>query len=312
MAISRILPKSSSSRFNALMAAKQKKDSTAAGAMAITPATTSRLDAITTAFNTARNTLSVKRAESILSTSQKETLLTDTAIKSSHYVQVLNMHIAQKLFPAAYRAYFKIDTNSSSVPSLKLEAEVVALAQAIVDGEPNMITAGGTAIPFPKLSVIQAALTALVAKQKDQSTKKDATDQAEEALAALNTEADAVVKKVWDEVETYFNEEPIEGLRRKSREWGVVYISDEKPATLTATVVDKATNTPVDAATISIVSSDEATTTDTTGAFTLKTGTEGAQVLSIEKAGYTTKEIAVTIVLGQAIDLGVVELEKVV
>ena len=312
MSIRRTLPKSSPSRYDALTAAKQKRDSTAAANIAITNATSTRLDAIITQFGAARNTLSIKRAESILATSQKDTALADTAMKSSHYIQVLNMHIAQKLFPQAYRAYYKIDTNSSSVPSIRLESEVVALAQAIVDGEPNMIAAGGTAIPFPKLAVVQAALTNLLAKQNTQSTKKDATDTAEEALAALNTEADAVIKKVWDEVETFYNEEPIEGLRRKSREWGVVYISDEKQTIITATIVEKTTNTPIDAATATIVSSDEAATTDSAGLLSLTTGNEGAQVLSIEKAGYTTKEINITIELGKNIDLGVVELEKVI
>jgi hypothetical protein len=312
MSISRTLPKSSNSRFDALNAAKQKKDSTAPSGIAITAATSTRLDAIHTKFAAARNLLSIKRAESVLSTSQKEALQADTAMKSSHYIQVLNMHIAQKLFPEAYRAYYKIDTTSASVPSLKTEAEVVGLAQAIVDGEPSMITAGGVAIPFPTLTVVQAALTALIAKQKDQSTKKDATDAAEEAIAALNAEADAVIKKVWDEVETFWNEEPIEGLRRKSREWGVVYISDEKPATITALIIDKATGKPIESATATIVSSDEVTTTDATGAFTLKSGNEDAQILRIEKAGYAPKDINVTLVLGEVIGLGVVELEGVV
>lgn len=312
MAISRTLPKSSNSRIDALFAAKQKKDSAPAVNMALTAPTSTRLDSIVALYAASRNALSIKRAESVLSTRQKENLLADTAMKNSHYIQVLNMHIAQKLFPETYRAYYKIDTNSASVPVQKQEADIVGLAQAIIDGEPNMIAAGGTAIPFPTLSSIQTALTALIAKQKDQSNKKDATDQAEEALQLLNAEADAVIKKVWDEVETFWNEESNESLRRKAREWGVVYISDEKPATITATVIDKASGTPIQAATATIVSSDETAATDATGKLILKTGNEAAQVLSIEKAGYTTKEINITIVAGNTLDLGVVELEMVV
>jgi hypothetical protein len=310
MAIFRRLPRSSDSRFNAITAAKQKKDSTAAANLPTTAATNTRLDSVYTQFTAARNTLSIKRAESILSTNQKEMLLASLALKSSHYVQVLNMHIAQGLFPAAYRAYFKIDTNSTAVPSIRTESDIVALAQNIVDGEPNMVAAGGTVIPFPTKTVIKTLLATVVAKQNEQSLKKDATDAAEEALYNLNTEADAVIKKIWDEVETFWNEEPIEGLRRKSREWGVVYISDEKITTITAIVKDSANATAIDAATITIVSSDEATITDATGAFTLKSGNEDAQVLRIEKAGYNTKDISITIVAGVAMDLGVVALVK--
>ena len=309
MSISRKLPKSSNSRFDALNVAKQKKDNTAPANIAITPATSIRLDAAVVAFAAARNTLSIKRANSILSTSQKQVLLEAQRLKNSHYVQVLNMHIEEKIFPEAHRAFFKIDSNSSAVPTQKAEADVVALSQAIVDGEPNMIAAGGTAIPFPTKATIQTALTALIAKQQDQSTKKDATDAAEEALLKLNTEADAVIKKVWDEVETFWNEQPTESLRRKSREWGVVYISDDKLTAITGIIKNKADGSLIDAATITIVSSDEATNTDATGAFTLKTGTEDAQVLHIEKTGYVAKDINITVVLGVAIELGVIELD---
>jgi hypothetical protein len=309
MSIKRTLPRSSNSRFDALNVAKQKKDSTAAAKIAITPATSSRLDAVHASFGQGRNTLSVKVAESVLATTQKEALQYGQKLKNSHYVQVFNMHIEQDIFPAAYRAYFKIDTNSAAVPLQNTEAEITALAQAIIDGEPNMIAAGGVAIPFPKMATIQAGLTALVAKQKDQSTKKDATDAAQEALLKMNTEADAVIKKVWDETETFWNEEPTESKRRKSREWGVVYVSDDTKATITGIVKDKATGIAIAAATVTIVSSDEGTTTDATGAFALKTGTEDAQVLNIDKAGYAPKDIDITVVLGEDIDLGVVELE---
>lgn len=310
MSISRKLPRSSNSRYDALTVAKQKKDSVSAINNALTPATGNRLDAIVTQYAAGRNTLSIKRAESILATSQKNTLVDGQKLKNSHYVQVLNMHIEEKLFPEAYRAYFKIDVNSSAVPPQNTEADVVALSQTIIDGEPSMIAAGGVAIPFPKMAVVQSGLTALVAKQKDQSNKKDATDLAEEALLKLNTEADAVIKKVWDEVETFWNEQPIEGLRRKSREWGVVYISETAQATIIAIVNDNEDGTPIAAATATIVSTDEATTTDATGAFTLKTGTEATQTVRIEKTGYTTKDIAITAVLGETIDLGVVVLVK--
>jgi hypothetical protein len=311
MAIRRTLPKSSNSRFDALKAAKLKKDNTAAANIAITPATSNRLDTIYTQFGAARNTLSVKQAESILSTSQKTRLLAKLALKGSHYMQVLNMHIAEEIFPAAYRAYFKIETSSTALPPLKTEADIVAAAQSILDGEPNMIAAGGTAITFPTKAAIKTLLDAVEAKQNEQSIKKDATDAAEQALGTLNAEADAVIKKVWDEVETYWNEEPTESMRRKAREWGVVYISDTLKATITAIIKDKDTAVAIDAATISIVSSDEAITTDATGAFTLKSGNEDAQVLRIEKTGYTPKDINLNLVLGETIDLGVVELVKV-
>ncbi len=71
MAIRRTLPRSSNSRFNALTAAEQKKDNTATASQRTTAATNTRLDNIYTQFTAARNTLSIKQAESVLPPAKK-------------------------------------------------------------------------------------------------------------------------------------------------------------------------------------------------------------------------------------------------
>lgn len=306
--ISRRLPRSNNSRLNVLQAAQQKKNNVAVAHKAITAATEARLDAIVTQFDNARNALNIAQAQMVLSTEQKMNILAKQKLLNSHYIQVFNMHIEQGIYPIAHRAFFGIDTNSSAVPANSVEADIVLLSQSIINGEPNLIAAGGAAIPFPLKATIVAGLTALQAKQTDQSNKKDVADRAEEAIAHLNTEADAVIKKVWDEVETFYNEEPIESLRRKSREWGVVYVSSDTLTTITGTVQDATTHQPIAAATISIASSDESTTTAADGTFSLTTGTADAQVLHIEKTGFTNKDLNLTIVSGVAINVGVVEL----
>jgi len=68
-------------------------------------------------------------------------------------------------------------------------------------------------------------------------------------VAALNEEADGVIKKVWDEVETFYNEEDKESQRANAREWGVVYVTvGQEPATINIELrnISTGTNIPGD------------------------------------------------------------------
>ena len=65
-------------------------------------------------------------------------------------------------------------------------------------------------------------------------------------MEAQRPEADAVVEKVWDEVETFYNEETPASIRRKAREWGIIYVSDIQ-LTFNIHAKDSVSNNPIEA-----------------------------------------------------------------
>lgn len=220
MGISRRLENSGVGIWRAIRVAKNKKDHPPSYGNILSSATSTRVDSTYTALNTARNTLAAKIFLSTQATKVKNAAQAKLQMINSHYIQVFNFMIDEEIFPKEYRSFFNRPVTSGAVPLQRNGDDVKQLAEDIITGEAAMIAAGGTALLFPTVANVTAALTAYNTAATTQSNAKEETDIAEEALAALMPDARKVMVKVWDEVETYFNEETIESRRVNAREWG--------------------------------------------------------------------------------------------
>jgi hypothetical protein len=83
----------------------------------------------------------------------------------------------------------------------------------------------------PSLADVQAAYADYTAKQAEQLRRKSDYDLSQEAVNALRPEVDKFIKKLWNTIEFYFQDDEASSLRRKARAWGVVYKTrpDEEP-----------------------------------------------------------------------------------
>lgn len=119
-----------------------------------------------------------------------------------------------------------------------------------------------------------------------------------------------MILKVWDEVETFYNEEEIESKRANAREWGVVYMNNTSLATVQLRVVQTVNNvsSPISGVTALIAETNETATSGTDGTIKIESGGSGSATLTLNGTGLQTKEIGITITAGGTIDLGDVEM----
>lgn len=310
MSISRRLPNSNEAAWLALDRAKQKNESTPTDGNFLTVTTANRLDDAHTATTALRQLLIASKADSAKATVAKNAALAKMRLLNSQYIQVLNMYIDAGTFPTSYRACFKIAVNSGAVPDQQTEDDIQQLGLNIIEGAPAMIAQGGTALPYPALADLTAAYTALVAAQQDQSNKIDQATKDEENLSAQTEKNKKVILKVWDEVETFYNEEEIESKRANAREWGVVYMNNASLATVQLRVVQTVNNvsSPISGVTALIAETNETATSGTDGIIKIESGGSGSATLTLNGTGLQTKEIGITITAGGTTDLGDVEM----
>jgi len=308
MGINRHLPGSSESIYMALDKAKGTKDNPPSYGNILSTATSTRLDAIFITYGLGRKTLFNCQGKSTEATTAKDEIELVLRFLNSHYIQVLNFMIRDGVFPAEYRAFFNIPVTSATVPDQASEKAVEMLSQYIIDGEPLMITAGGKAVPYPLSKDISDGLALLKAKQQAQANALVDTKTAMSDLKTLGVEASAVTKKVWDEVETHFNEEPIESMRNDSRIWGLVYVSTGTPLVISAHIVQIAGGIAVDVSGVEamIVETDETTLSAIGGLLSLNTHATGKVTLRLTKTGLVEKDIAVDMSAGTNLDLGII------
>jgi hypothetical protein len=220
----RQLPTTDAGRSQALNAAKSKADTTTNAAQRVISAETrTALDTLAPLFNqevlergTALSEQTAASSALALSVSSLRTLV-------SHYFQVMNFAIARGEIPATARALYQIDVGDESVPALSREADVDLWARRIAEGEKARTDAGGLPMAMPSAAQVAAAYTNFTEKQKAQSNSKDHFDKEQGDVVNLREKVDDTIRDTWDEVEFAFRREDPPNLRRKAREWGVVY-----------------------------------------------------------------------------------------
>jgi len=297
MGIQRKLPPSNEQRNKALDVAKKKKDTVPPADNVVTPATGVRLDAIQPLYKAGMLDVGVKLAAQSASTAVVKTTMAKARMYVSHFFQSFNNGVDRGMFPAADRAFYQLDVNSNSVPSLDSEALVILWGERIRDGDALRVAAGGAAMAMPTAAEVNVQLTAFVTANNDQSTKKLAYDHAQEAVDALNPEADGVIKKLWDEAETFYNEEPIASRRRKCREWGVVYISDI-PNIIHLTVLNVADDSPLFEADAEVTETGDHFLTDGAGKTDVKTTLAEQATLHVTHADFVAQDAVVDFTAG--------------
>ncbi|MEK6616195.1 MAG: hypothetical protein AABZ32_08815, partial [Bacteroidota bacterium] len=224
MSIHRKLPGTDETRNLALSAAKTKKDNTASADIVITPNTITRLDAMQPLLSSAMQARGSALQAQSTATSAKNTAQERARMFVSHFIQTFNNGVEREVFPAAHRAFYQLDVSSNSGPEMDTEALVTLWGQRLITGDAARIAAGGTPMAMPTIAQVTVECNSFDTADIAQSTTKDAYDTAQEIISDMRINADLLILRIWDEVETAFNDEEISSKRRKAREWGVVYV----------------------------------------------------------------------------------------
>ena len=294
MSLQRKLPQSDVKRKIALDAGKTKKDNTAPADVVLTSNTGTRLDSTQPLFKQKMQERGNALQAQSDATAAKDAAMAKSKMFISHFIQCFNNGVKRGVFPASHKAFYQLDVNSDSVPQMDTEAEVNLWGNHLIDGDAERITAGGAAMSMPAITEVTTEVNLFQTLNADQSTAKDAYDNAQEAVCDMRPKVDSLILRFWDEVETAFNDEPIESKRRKAREWGVVYVSTQK-ATITGLVTDSVSGDPLQNVNVALVESEEVVQTDEEGRYNLKTSYTGEGTLEFAFDGFTTQTFPVTI-----------------
>ena len=295
--IQRRLPQSNPAREKALNKAKNKKDNPGPAGNFLTTPTTNRLDAIQPDYHTGMRQINIKGAAANAATRLKNTAKQLCYIFVSSFIQAFNLGVKMGVYQPDDRRFYQIDESSDALPPMTTDDDLVEVGKHVIDGEADRIAAGGTAHPFPLIATVQTKYSSYKNKNTDQNSAQEELDNAQEAVGALNTEADKVIKKIWDEVETFYNEEDTESMRANARHWGVVYVTLGEKATITFPVSRSNDGTPVIAAHGEIENGGEGDTGQD-GVLILETTLVGDVVALFTCPGLQDKEVPFTIVEG--------------
>ncbi|MCX6198117.1 MAG: carboxypeptidase regulatory-like domain-containing protein [Bacteroidetes bacterium] len=303
----RRLPNSATSRIKAMRTGKERKDAIPAPlVIPYSAGTITKLDVFYPAYK-----LKVEAMENAL---QAQTNVSGTVRDNrqmaewliSDFFSNLQSAVRRKLFNASVRTFYGLAVSDAKIPVLNSEADISFWGDKAATGEAARIAAGGVAITFPAIAEVTAAVTNFKNPNMAQAAAKEAYDAAQEAVEADHADADKLVLKMWNETEAAFDEGNKSSMRRKAREWGVVYVPTPGEAlspddfSITGKITDSVTGTPVGDAVVLIVESNTIETTDCHGNFYIPVQTPGTYTIKVFKNGYRNKNVSgVSVVAGE-------------
>ena len=225
---SRRLPQTDANRSKALITCARRTSTLSAGAWLITVAQNNTLNGLLSSWRNNQNAAGGGLSVQTGATSASQQCLTRTVRIISHFIQVLDMAIERGALPPSVRPLYQLNASHGGVPDINTVADALLWAQRLADGEAARINQGGAPLAWPAVSEVTAEADLLRAAADTQSTDKLLFDQAQEAIATQRPAIDTHIRDLWDTIEYNLRHEPdAASLRRKAREWGVVYINDD-------------------------------------------------------------------------------------
>ncbi|MGE0637957.1 MAG: hypothetical protein AB7P01_16055 [Bacteroidia bacterium] len=220
----RRLPKSTSERVSALKHIQMRKAATPPANLPFRQATMDQFDLFYPQY--------IDKVNNLGKTLAAQSGITSKVVKSKRFAMLLLRDFMDALqnairrgtFSASVRALYGLPVEKRYIPKLRSEQDVITWAENIHQGETKRIALGGAPIPFPSLAEVDAATTDFKTNNNQQSNAKNAYDLAQEAVAAQNKIASQLILRCWNEIESEYDVGDKPSLRRKAREWGVVYV----------------------------------------------------------------------------------------
>ncbi len=243
--ITRFTPNSSPTRLQVLTVAKEKKDSVDPSENILSAGTTTRLDDIYPIFVAALNKVATRKGESTEATDFKTESGKELRLYISHFLQVFNLAVVRKVYPPSARAFFGLDVSTGNLPDIASDTNAELAATAIATGALDLASHAMPPMVNPTAEEVATRLNAFKGAYAKHSNKAQELDAAQEAVDALTPEVDKVIKKIYDEAETHYNEEEPESMRADCKWWGVIYHSIGEETQVTVVLRSKADGSPL-------------------------------------------------------------------
>lgn len=142
----------------------------------------------------------------------------------SHFIQVMNMAITRFELPASTRISFGINEDDRALPVLVSEKDIIYWGKILIDGEASRTLLRQTPITNPTIAVVKVRYELFLEANRFQQILKEKNNRALEKLSAIRTEANEIIKDIWNEVESSYKDLPDNLKRERAKEYGLVYI----------------------------------------------------------------------------------------
>lgn len=312
----RQLPRTNEQRHSALYAIKDILDGLPGEPHPFRLDTIAQLSAFYPTYTALQREMQRTKTAQVDTTAGLVLLRANARIWVSHgYASIINATV-RGTFNASVLNYYGLPVGAKGAPNMNGEADIISAASALAHGEAARVAAGGQPIAFPSVAEIMVHANAFEMENLEQGKRKMAYADAQKAVAAAYPEADRLILRLWNEIESAFDTGDRPSMRRKARNWGVVYVQGRKETPTAETnsvmgfVTQDTTGKALRGVRVRVAGSDVSTKTNARGRFALEVLAPGPYVLQFQLKGHVTQELPIEVAEGEMTLANCVLMEK--
>lgn len=146
-----------------------------------------------------------------------------TRIYISHFIQVLNLAVVRGEIKKENRTLYGFRADDNSVPNLNKEENIMLWGKRIIEGEELRIQNGGIPIYNPAINKVRVHYDIFKENYQSQQLYKSTTGRSREDFTVLLAQADRIILEIWNAVEEYFKNQPLQMRCKYCSDYGIVY-----------------------------------------------------------------------------------------
>ncbi len=141
----------------------------------------------------------------------------------SHFIQVLNMTIQRGELKKDIKEFYGLEPDDFTLPSLKAEPDIVKWGEKIIAGEEKRVSRGGVPIYNPNIAKVKVYWSIFADHYHGVSTLKNNAEKYREELVQMRPIVDDLLLDLWNQVENFYSELPMQQSLEKCAQFGVIY-----------------------------------------------------------------------------------------
>jgi len=219
----RRLPNTDQSRLTAMQTAVQLASEADFTEQVISYHTLTEAQAFLMQFETMMHQYHENFALRVNSNKQYRHIVSNARMYISHFIQVLNLAVIRGEIKRSQKELYKLNPETNILPDLSSEEDLMVWGQNIIDGEKERIAQGGFPIYNPAINKVKVHYDIFKEQQFNQQVHQKSNTRLNENMQPLREKADAIILKLWNEIEAYYKNELPYARLRKCQTYGVIY-----------------------------------------------------------------------------------------
>ncbi|MEA5062876.1 hypothetical protein SDC9_83827 [bioreactor metagenome] len=219
----RRLPNTDLSRIKALKTAIDKASGMDFQEVAVSMKTLANARAVVDKFERLCN-----KYQQTLDTQVKANIAFQSKVKNarmyiSHFIQVLYMSVMRSEIKSEHLELYGLQSSNFIVPDLSSNEQLLQWGQKIINGEKKRVVEGGVPIYNPSIAKVNVMYVLFKENYQTQQIHQKVTARTLNDVSQFRGEVDRVIFDIWEEVEKFNAELPVNERLDKNREYGLVY-----------------------------------------------------------------------------------------